>query len=243
MSATTMTQEEFTAHSIAAAQASATEGARILAQAARDAAAAAALEPAKPVTPSFQQTVASVARLVDTDMIANARTAYEQVCNRQTVVAQQVGQAEQGLLAAEAQMNVLATAAAKGEAVTAQTSAAAGQAVRDAEAHLMFLRTTSTQLHSVVLAAHDDLMLAQRQAYVPVLEHGADLRIAAAINLDVARATLAEAQRDWDIACDVVDHARQQGVKMPQAILQKGLTREHHSEALERAIWDRPVSA
>jgi hypothetical protein len=243
MSEAIMTQEQFVEHSITAMHDAAYKGALARAQAVRDTAALAALEPVKPVVPTFHETAFSVAHLVDQSLPAKARTDYEAVCQRQTDVAALTREAETTLNDAMGQRQSLALGAARGEPVKPQTAAAAERAVRDAEANLLFLHNTAKALGDVHREAHDVLMAAQGLAHAPVLEHGIGLRIAAAAKLDAARIVMLEAERDWTVACDVVKHAVMQGAKLPGRLAGQHVDTTPRTEAKERAMWQRPVSA
>jgi hypothetical protein len=236
-----MTQEQFVANSIDQMHAAAVEGARFRAAQARDEMARIALEPAKPVTPSYHETAASVAHLVDTDGPAKAYAAYVEATERQAATGAAVVTAEKTLNDAMAARETLAVAAASGETVTARQAAAGGQAVRDAEAHLAFLQSTVTQLHPVVKEAHDAHGRARGLAHMAVLDHGIDLRIAAAAKWDVAHLAMLEAERDFAVASDLVAFATLNGARSPAQPHVGGgnLSRQPQSEARERAFWKR----
>jgi hypothetical protein len=221
----------------------ANEGLARRAQAARDETARIALLPPKPVVPTFHETAAAVAHLVDQSLPAKAREDYGVVCQRQADVATLTREAEKTLSAAMSQRQALALAAAKGEIVKPQTAADAERAVRDAEANLQHLHSTATALGDVHRQAHDALMAAQGLAYVPVLEHGVELRIAAGAKLDAARAVMAEAERDWTVATDTIVHAVNQGARWPARVGLGGnhVVREPGTEAGERAFWRKTV--
>jgi hypothetical protein len=116
--------------------------------------------------------------------------------------------------------------------------------IRKAEILHAFEVKAISQIQAMIAKSERELRNAEAVAYKPLLEHAADLRIAAAAAADAARqlkaeerdAAFAEAQEQFDQANALLNFALERGVQGPPKIPGRLTT-----ERQERAFWGRPA--
>ncbi len=151
--------------------------------------------------------IAGLNEFVDHALMAAARAAHQAAWQRHTDTVAKITEAEATLVKAKSDRAAILSAGAGGGAcVTAQHSADTARAVREAEDHVKFLRELAAGMNAETIRLDAALMKAQRDAYLPVIRHGARMRLEAAARLDRARADLAEAESAYDAASEIVAH-------------------------------------
>jgi hypothetical protein len=195
-----------------------------------------------PPVPSYAEISASVAHLVDTAVMETARADYEKAWARQQAVEGEVQQAEAALAEAVRRRDGLAEASEAGGGMTAQDVHAAEATIREAEAALAFARNRRSVVANIRDKAEATLAASSGVAYAPVLQHGIDLRLDAAVRIDRARAELAAAERAFGIATRVCRVAIDRGARLPDGVAWPGDRLPRHAAA-EAAAWKRPLPA
>jgi hypothetical protein len=160
-----------------------------------------------------QSTIAAAEALFDSELVARRRAEYEAVCARQIENRDAVAAAEATMKAAKAARAELLERVARGEAVTPQETLAAEQAIRDSDTRVAFLHEATAAIDREWRRAHDVLAAANHDAAVPIVAHAAARRIAAAERRDVLLAELAAAERDYDTASEIAQHAVGRGFR------------------------------
>jgi hypothetical protein len=190
--------------------------------------------------------IASLNELVDHDLSNTAHAAYAAATQRQAGLPALIADAEAKLKAATAARTALLSRAAGGGVVDPQESADAERTMREASDRVTFAKDAAPHIAIEVKCLHDALTKASRDSYLPVIRHGAKLRLEAATRLDRARADLAEAEAAYDAASDIVAYADQRyrsGAQLvPRTIelrpeqYQRAI-RVRHGATAEAALW------
>jgi hypothetical protein len=156
--------------------------------------------------------VAALDAMADTAAIERARNAFTDAVAKLDAAEQAEPVARAAVAKATAARAALVMQSTDGQHATPKATAAAAQAVQDAEHHHAFIRDLATQLRAERQQREADLMQAQRAAYKPIAECGARLRVAAAHRIVAAQTALAEARRDHAKGTDALRHAEIRGV-------------------------------
>ncbi|MGB8841382.1 MAG: hypothetical protein WCC64_09925 [Aliidongia sp.] len=190
--------------------------------------------------------IATLEDLVDHDLRNTAHAAYAAATQRQAGLQPLIAEAEAKLKAATAARTALLSRAAGGGIVEAQESADAERTMREAADRVTFAKDSAPHIAEEVRRLHDELTKASRDSYLPVIRHGAKLRLEAAARLDRARADLAEAEAAYDAASDIVAYGdqryRSSAYLVPGTVQipphqQKTTYLLRHGAAAEAALW------
>jgi hypothetical protein len=155
--------------------------------------------------------VAELDAMADNAAIGRARDALADTDAKLKAAEAAEPEARAAVAAATAARAALVLQSTDGQHATPEATAAAAQAVQNAEHHLAFVRDLATQLRADRQQREVDLMQAQRTAYRPVAEHGARLRVAAARRIEAAQTVLNEARRDHEKGTVAMLHAEARG--------------------------------
>jgi hypothetical protein len=130
---------------------------------------------------------AEIAHLVDLAPVQRTEAALAEHQQRLATARTLAARSSDAVLVARAAMEALIDRAFGGEEVTSADVAAAHSEARDAESYSAFTAALARRYEAPVAAAQAALADALHEAWLPVLRHGQDLRIAAAARADRAR--------------------------------------------------------
>ncbi|MGO8739265.1 hypothetical protein [Rhodoblastus sp.] len=181
--------------------------------------------------------------LIKHDEVTTARAAYQAAHERIAGLKKNIAALEEKAAEVEAEKATIMDAIAKGERVSESDRDAVVSHARKIAEDLEFTRGILARVEADLPALDEDLSrAAPARAYAPLFDHAIEMRIAAAKEVDAAKAVLAKAESKFLDAHDVMMFAARNGAKWPDH-LHNGLRRVVNSEAEERRIWRRPAVA